>query len=70
MTGQKLMDKTESGEAHVEEESNAWQKHVMVGLWILLAVFLVVTGVLLYGKSRGWFAGHPPATPPWPVGWP
>ena len=53
------------------ESEAAWQKHVVVGLWICLALVIVLSCALLYAKAHGLLPLLPnrtPPLPPWPDG--
>jgi hypothetical protein len=50
--------------------NDAWQRHVMAGLWILLAALLVISCVLMYANAHGLFADHGTPVSSWPAGWP
>jgi len=56
------------------EHSRSWQRHVMILLWIILAVALICGGVLMYAKNRGWMSSTPNHPKPpagiWPEGQP
>jgi hypothetical protein len=48
-----------------------WQRHVVEGLWVFLALLIVVCAALLYAKTHGLFdfsPGQTPLLPPWPEG--
>jgi hypothetical protein len=50
--------------------NDAWQRHVMAGLWIFVAVLFLVTSLLLYAKAHGFLAGHDTPVSSWPASWP
>ena len=53
------------------ERKAKWQKHVVVALWVCLALLIAISGALVYAKAHGLFEsspGHTPALPPWPTG--
>ena len=65
MKSQSLLDET------VLVSEDKWQKHVVVALWICVALLIAITGMLLYGKAHGLFESFPADTrslPPWPTG--
>ena len=54
-----------------EEAENNWQRHVMTGIWICLALATVITAALLYARAHGHFGAPRNRTappPPWPEG--
>jgi hypothetical protein len=50
--------------------NDAWQRHVMTGLWIFLVVLFLVSSLLLYAKAHGFLAGHDAPVSSWPASWP
>ena len=44
----------ESARECAENEAQ-WQKHVVVLIWVALAILLVAGGGLMYAKAHGWF---------------
>jgi hypothetical protein len=66
MTGQHVLDRG----GGVDREAK-WQKHVVVALWVCLAVFALLCITLLYAKTHGWFHATPAGVAaPWPASWP
>ena len=51
----------------VEREAS-WQKHVMVLLWISIALLMVFVGILLYAKYHGLFESPSDKVAPFPAG--
>ena len=48
-----------------------WQKHVMVALWVVLALLLVIGLGYFYAKSHGFFQSSPEdKLAPVPTAWP
>jgi hypothetical protein len=58
---------TESVLDSVERQAS-WQKHVMVLLWISIAVLIVFGGILLYAKYHGLFESPSDQVAPFPSG--
>ena len=58
---------TESALDPVERQAS-WQKHVMVLLWISIAVLIVLVGILLYAKYHGLFESSSDQAAPFPPG--
>jgi hypothetical protein len=53
------------------EHSAGWQRHVMVLLWITIAVLIVAGIAAVVGHALGIFTSpgdHTPPPPPWPEG--
>ena len=50
------------------ERQASWQKHVMVLLWISIAVLIVFVGILLYAKYHGVFESPSDQVAPFPSG--
>ena len=50
-----------------------WERHVVIGLWIFVAVLVTATAALLYGDYHGLLGSapnQPQQVPSWPIGWP
>jgi hypothetical protein len=63
------------GEGASDEDArhDKWQRHVMAGLWVCLAIFLAAVIGLMIGEDHGLFgkATTPERTAPtWPGAWP
>ena len=60
-------------DVHDPTESEArWQKHVVVALWVCLALLIALSNALVYAKTHGLFDSfheRVPLLPPWPVGY-
>jgi hypothetical protein len=56
----------------VDDPESKWQKHIVVLLWVALALLLVLGTALIHAKGQGWFQPTPehatPLPPPWPEG--
>ena len=50
------------------ERQASWQKHVMVLLWISIALLMVFVGILLYAKYHGLFESPSDKVAPFPSG--
>ena len=50
------------------ERQASWQKHVMVLLWISIALLMVFIGILLYAKYHGLFESPSDKVAPFPSG--
>ena len=50
------------------ERQASWQKHVMVLLWISIALLMVFVGILLYAKYHGLFESPSDQVAPFPSG--
>jgi hypothetical protein len=37
-----------------EEREARWQKHVVMGLWLLLALLIAVAGILIAAEAQGY----------------
>ncbi len=51
----------------------AWERHVIIILWISIAALMALIGALLYAQYQGLFAPSQDHTAPsasWPIGWP
>jgi hypothetical protein len=71
MTSEHLVHESGLGEMNGDK----WQRHVIVALWVLIAIVMVVAAGLFYEKGHGFFRSH--ASPdhatqvtPWPDGQP
>jgi hypothetical protein len=59
--------------ADVEGANLRWQRRVMAGLWVILAVLVVLAVALRspgFRRLVGDGSDRPSATPAWPVNWP
>jgi hypothetical protein len=57
---------------HHGQHNPKWQRHVMVFLWVTLAVFVLVIAGLIYADTHGYFQSstsrNGTQTPAWPNG--
>ena len=52
-------------------EQEAWRKHVVEGMWIVLAILIAFSVALTYGNTHGWFSrAELIQESAWPAGWP
>jgi hypothetical protein len=51
-------------------ESDAWQKHVVTALWLIIALVVVLAGALFWAEAHGMFDGRTMPSPPVPTSWP
>jgi len=50
-----------------------WERHVMIALWISVAVLIALVTCFVYAEFHGLFSSaphQPTPLPSWPVGWP
>jgi hypothetical protein len=54
-----------AGESEVK-----WQNHIVVALWISIALLIMLAGVLMYGETHGFFdrfTDHTAPLQPWTI---